>query len=284
MDQRRGRWIAFDASFYDNSVGVMLREKYGTAGLTVFSAFLCACKRNMVQGQIEYGTEADALAQMGLPGLELRNEMGEPFSLQELWRSLAAHKQITTSTRGRRKQIKSSNWTKWQEGYRSQTEAQRKSRSRAMNTPDNASPKQRRKVAVTSPETETDSETDIIISGATNHRGEPPSAPDDDDEISPVDQTLALMAERRIAAAIDGGLVIQNLGGYRRRTLQGLNVEFGDEAVQLLMEGESPQAVADKLVPHRSAAANRYPTFEPGKEPAWDEQVIDGVLVVRRAG
>lgn len=159
-DNRRSRWIAWDASFFDGSVGVMLRDRFGTTGITLFLAFMCACKRNAVQGQIEYGSTPDALAQLGLPALELVNDRGEPFDLQSFWRSLAAHKQCSTRARGRLTQVKSSNWAKWQEGYGSQQEAQRKRRSRGTNTPDDAPPKDRRYTADIPPETDPDNDND----------------------------------------------------------------------------------------------------------------------------
>lgn len=163
VDGRRSRWIAWDANFYDSSVGVMLRERFGVVGLVLFSAFLCACKRSPVQGQFEYGSVPDALAQLGLPGLELVNDRGEPFDLQSFWRSLAAHKQCSTRARGRLIQVKSSNWAKWQEGYGSQTEAQRKRRSRGTNTPDNAPPKDRRSTAEKPPDLDLDIDPDNDI-------------------------------------------------------------------------------------------------------------------------
>lgn len=159
-DNRRSRWIAWDASFFDGSVGVMLRERFGCVGITLFLAFMCACKRNAVQGQIEYGSTPDALAQLGLPGLELVNDRGEPFDLQSFWRALAAHKQCSTRARARLTQVKSSNWAKWQEGYGSQQEAERKRRSRGTNTPDDAPPKDRRKTADTPPDIDPDNDND----------------------------------------------------------------------------------------------------------------------------
>lgn len=80
----------------------------------------------------------------------------------------------------------------------------------------------------------------------------------DDDEISPISTTLALMADRRIAAAVAGGLVIENPGAYRRRTLKGLDLEFGDRVERLCAEGDTPEAVADALVPVPRTASAAY--------------------------
>lgn len=123
-------------------------------------------------------------------------------------------------------------------------------------------------------------------SSSSNHQSVSRPAPDDDDEISPIQQALTLIAERRIAAAEAAGAVIQNPGGYRRAVLKGVNAEFGDEAEKLLLDGSSPDHVADTLVPAKSEAARRYPPFDPlAGGPVWDETVDEhGNLLVRRAG
>jgi hypothetical protein len=105
----------------------------------------------------------------------------------------------------------------------------------------------------------------------------------DDDEGSPTQKALALMADRRIAAAIAAGNVILNPGGYRRRTLEGLNGELGDKAETMLKAGATPEAVADKLVPAGSAAASRWPTFEPPPDPDEPLASVNGLAGVRSA-
>lgn len=160
VDGRRGRWISFDASFFDGRVGEMILDRFGPAGITLFVAFLCACKRNAVQGQIEYGSVPDAMSLMGIPDLELVDARGVEWDLQSFWRALAAHKQCSTRARGRLIQVKSSKWTKWQEGFASQKEAQRKSRSRATKAPDDAPPMPSSSTADTPPELETEYETE----------------------------------------------------------------------------------------------------------------------------
>lgn len=170
VDGRRGRWIAFDASFFDGSVGEMILDRFGPAGITLFVAFLCACKRNAIQGQIEYGSVPDAMSLMGIPDLELVDTSGVAWDLQSFWRALAAHKQCSTRARGRLTQVKSSKWAKWQEGFNSQKEAARKSRSRATKAPDDAPPIAGSYSADTPPELETEYETDIETDNeTTNH-------------------------------------------------------------------------------------------------------------------
>lgn len=106
-------------------------------------------------------------------------------------------------------------------------------------------------------------------SSANHHRGSRLAA-DDDDELSPPKRVLALIADRRIAAAEAAGAVIQNPGGYRRRVLEGVDVEFGDRVMNLLLDGETPEAVADALVPEAGEEAKRYPAFQHDIGPVWD--------------
>lgn len=168
-DGRRARWIAFDAHFLDGPLGMAIIDRFGPVGVTLFLGFLCACKKNHIQGQITYGSEAEALAIMGLAGVELLDAKGESFDLDSFWTLLGRRKQITRTSRGRRlNTVRSSKWTKWQQGYAHQKEAERKATSRAGNTaddtPDDPPPPLSGNDAITFPETdiETDLETDIV--------------------------------------------------------------------------------------------------------------------------
>ncbi len=105
----------------------------------------------------------------------------------------------------------------------------------------------------------------------------------DDDEGSPTKKALALMADRRIAAAVAAGNVILNPGGYRRKTLESVNGELGDKAEAMLKAGATPEAVADKLVPLGSASANRWPEFEPPPDPDEPLASVNGLAGVRSA-
>jgi hypothetical protein len=108
-------------------------------------------------------------------------------------------------------------------------------------------------------------------------------AADDDEDSTPVAQTLGLIADRRIAAAITAGLELLNPGGYRRQTLKGVDVEFGDDVERLLCDGMTPQEVADELVPERSAAARRYPEANSAAGGEWVEEADeDGKLIGAR--
>lgn len=107
-------------------------------------------------------------------------------------------------------------------------------------------------------------------SSSSNHQRVGLRAATDDDESSPPKRALALIAERRIAAAEASGAVIKNPGGYRRRVLERVDVEFGDQATDMLLDGMTPEAVADALVPLMSDQAKRYPAFEHDAGPVWE--------------
>lgn len=201
VDGRRGRWISFDASFFDGTVGEMILERFGPAGVTLFVAFLCACKRNAVQGQIEYGSVPDAMSLMGIPGLELVNAKGDAWDLQSFWRALAAHKQCSTSRRGRLIQVKSSKWAKWQEGFASQKEAQRKSRSRAPKAPDDAPPIQSSYPADTPPELETELETETETENSLADK--PPKRATAAPDTFPLDDDLRAWAAEHVPTVSD---------------------------------------------------------------------------------
>ena len=203
VDRRRSRWIAFDASFYDDALGVMIRERFGPVGLVLFSAFLCACKRNVTQGQIVYGSEADALAQMGLPDLQLTNERGETYTLQTFFRALGHHKQTSIRRTGRLTYVTSTKWAKWQEAWGRQVEAEKKSRSRHTNTQDttptdpaDTPPLPRQHTAERLPETDLD--LDLDTDHDTDLDGDVGTTEEEEFDRR-VSEAARLAAERRLA-------------------------------------------------------------------------------------
>lgn len=173
MDRRRRRFVAWDVLFFDGTFGVMLRERFGPTGITLFLAFICACKRSIVPGQIEYGSEADFLAQVGLPDLRMVNEAGEEWTLDEFWRALGDHKQTSRTRRGRLVNVRSTRWERWQVDITSEITAERKRRSRATNTgtkhgqsTDGTGTKEARKRPETERETDPPSSPPVDTNGA----------------------------------------------------------------------------------------------------------------------
>lgn len=125
------QWFAVDVHVFDSDLGVDIRERFGVVGLAMWVGFLAACKRNIAQGQIRYATDAEALALLGLAGIELVDEDGEPFTLDDFWTFLGQHKQTSRTTRKRLTDVRATRWEQWQNSARTQRERERKRRSRA---------------------------------------------------------------------------------------------------------------------------------------------------------
>lgn len=133
-DGRRRTWIAADVNYYGGDLGREIRYRFGAAGLVVFDAFLRACKRNAIEGEVAYFAEADFLAQMGLSGMPLVDNVGEEWPLDALWSLLADHKQIRRRQRGGLVHVASSRWDEWQKRATRPGEGQKNRRSEAINT------------------------------------------------------------------------------------------------------------------------------------------------------
>lgn len=114
MDGRRRPWLAMDVYYYDSNLATGVRERFGVIGLTVFDAFLRACKRNPVEGQVAYANVPDFLMQIGLPGLRLVDEVGDEWTLDMLWTFLGRMKNVRKTSRGRITYVRSTRWERWQ--------------------------------------------------------------------------------------------------------------------------------------------------------------------------
>lgn len=127
----RKQWFAASVHIFDGDLGCDLRDEFGTAGLCMWVGFLAACKRSISPGKISYASDGECLSLMGLPGLELVNEEGEPFTLEDFWTFLGHRKQTSRTARRRLVYVTATRWEQWQNSGKQQAEAERKSRSRA---------------------------------------------------------------------------------------------------------------------------------------------------------
>ena len=127
----RKQWVALDVHVFDSDIGIGIRDEFGPVGLCMWVGFLAACKRNGVQGQIRYSSDAECLSMMGLPGIELVNEDLDDFTLDDFWAFLGQHKQTSRTNRKRLVTIRATHWNKWQKSYSRQGEAERKAARRA---------------------------------------------------------------------------------------------------------------------------------------------------------
>lgn len=130
-DQPRPRcYIRWDADFLGDDLGAALYDRFGSAGIALFLGFMAACKRNLVAGQMSYGSDGDLLAQVGLPGLRLVNEDGEAWTVDEFWTWLGHMKQTRRTRRGRLSHVVATRWTQWQSDWNTAEARERKRRSR----------------------------------------------------------------------------------------------------------------------------------------------------------
>lgn len=267
-DRRRRRWIAFDSAFFDGTVGIVVREKFGPTGVTVFVAWLCACKRNLVPGQVEYGSEPDALSQFGLPGLVLINEDGEAWTLKDLWTVLAAHKQCTTRSRGRLVQVRSTNWERWQEDTASHRAGPKNRRSGPTNAPETAD--ESRSVpqncgAIGPAETDTDTDTDT-----------PPPLPPPtpsvgagrEEEEDVVARACQAIAKRRLSGRSPDLPAVNDRASWLQAAARRLRDENADQLSALVAQGATEDALIAALDPPPQRAPSPYAKTA---DPVFDE-------------
>lgn len=119
---------------YGSTVGEAILEDFGHVGMSVFIAFMLACKRAPVPGQIRVHSDADALAQMGISGVPLIGPDGQPFELDDLWRRLGDYKEVRRRRSGRCQDVIWRRYEANQKDSKSYQQAEQKTRSRAENT------------------------------------------------------------------------------------------------------------------------------------------------------
>lgn len=111
----------------------------------------------------------------------------------------------------------------------------------------------------------------VVSSSSSNHQSVEPAAADDDEDSTTTSKALALMTDRRIAAAKAAGVTIQSPARYRSAVLADVTAEFGDDAEDMAYQGRSVAAIADALCPTNSPAAQRYPDLNDHRSPLWCE-------------
>lgn len=125
------QWLVFDAEFFDNSLTKGVAERFGAAGVTLFVAFLCACKTSRIPGRFSYRTEWQALENLGVEWLQLVDAAGLPFTLDEFWTYTGRHKQTRRTARGGTIYVQATRWEEWQNDKKRLLARERQRRSRA---------------------------------------------------------------------------------------------------------------------------------------------------------
>lgn len=125
------RWLALDADMFGKPFTLDLHHQFGWAGIGVWVAFLCACKRSRTPGRLTYFNEADAQAQLGILGWELVDNEGKAWDLADFWLFTGRKKQTRRTRRGRETNVIATHWAHWQQDAARAREAERKGTSRA---------------------------------------------------------------------------------------------------------------------------------------------------------
>lgn len=119
------RWLALDADMFGKPFTLDLYHRFGWAGIGVWVAFLCACKRSRTPGQVRFLNEADARAQLGILGWDLVDNDGKSWDLNDFWLYTGRKKQTKRTRRGREMNVTATHWGHWQDTARRAREAER---------------------------------------------------------------------------------------------------------------------------------------------------------------
>jgi hypothetical protein len=130
------RWLALDADMFGKPFTLDLHHEFGWAGIGVWVAFLCACKRSRIPGRFTFLCEADARAQLGILGWELTDDQGKPWTLDDFWLYTGRKKQTRRTRRGREMNVTPTHWERWQQDAGRSREAERMRRTRGQNRSD----------------------------------------------------------------------------------------------------------------------------------------------------
>lgn len=119
------RWLALDADLMDNPLTQRIVDQFGAAGVTVWVAFLCACKRSSTPGQIRYSSDDYLRRELGVQAIALVNQKGEPWDLEDLWTLTGHAKQTKRTSHGGWTYVTSTSWEEWQKDARRFANTQR---------------------------------------------------------------------------------------------------------------------------------------------------------------
>lgn len=114
------------ADFPFDRAGTAIHEQLGLEGLAVWVCFLAACKRNGVQGQIQYTTDPEGWSVLGCDPAT--------FTLDEFFDLTGRLKVTRRRSRARVKQVIATGWADWQHKSNIRTGDTRKPRSEQQNT------------------------------------------------------------------------------------------------------------------------------------------------------
>lgn len=133
LDKRRRQYVPLYTGFAVEGTGPKLLSKFGTDGLLTWVCLLTAAKRARVQGTFTYVSEDGGWHELGLGCPHI-----PAFTLESFFTYTGRLKKTRKRVDGQLKHIEITGWGDWNDAWRREDEAERKSRKRAQNTPDMA--------------------------------------------------------------------------------------------------------------------------------------------------
>jgi hypothetical protein len=127
-DKRRRQYVPIGSHVAFSDTGTRLLDKWGPEGLLTWILFLAACKRELRQGVFTYSSEPEGWSKLGATA--------SSFSLEDFFKYTGRLKKTSRTRRGRVVNVSCTNWEAWNERFNKDREAERKSRKRAVITPD----------------------------------------------------------------------------------------------------------------------------------------------------
>lgn len=118
VDGRRQRWYRAEADFMSTPFARALGARFGAAGITLWHAYLGACKLADPEGQITYATEQEALGILRCRWLKLVDSAGDSFTLDDLWTLSGRYKETLKRRSGDLTQTCKTRWTDTQQALR----------------------------------------------------------------------------------------------------------------------------------------------------------------------
>jgi hypothetical protein len=127
--RRREQYVPLASKIAFTKSGTKLLDKWGMEGLCTWMLFLAACKRNsVVQGEVAFTSDAEGWALLGA--------QATAFTLREFFDYTGRQKMTSRRRSGRIQHVSCTSWKRWNDEFRKQEQAEKKSRKRAVSNVD----------------------------------------------------------------------------------------------------------------------------------------------------
>lgn len=124
--KKKDRYVPIDVNVAFKRFGTKLQAKWGMEGLCAWMLLLAAAKREPAQGVFTYTSEPEAWTKLGATATG--------FGFNEFITFCGRNKQTRRTVSGRVNYIEITGWKQWNDSFKRQADAQRKSSKRAHST------------------------------------------------------------------------------------------------------------------------------------------------------